>query len=92
MDSNDKTMFATLMEEEAVVASADDEEHLMMLLCLMALYARDGVKPWRGGLVPGRRKTKTRQRLEGYCILYADYFVDDLLHGDVVIQHRFRMI
>ena len=29
--------------------------------------------------------------MEGYCLLYADYFADDPLHGDVVFQHRFRM-
>jgi hypothetical protein len=44
MDSDDETMFAALMEEEAEIAVADDE-HLMMLSCLMALYARNDVKP-----------------------------------------------
>jgi hypothetical protein len=40
------------MEEKA-----DDEEYLMMLSCLMALYARDGAKPQRGGLMLGRCKS-----------------------------------
>jgi hypothetical protein len=31
------------------------------------------------------------KRLEGYCILYADYFTDDPLHGKVVFRHCFRM-
>ncbi|XP_003559562.1 uncharacterized protein LOC100822590 [Brachypodium distachyon] len=29
--------------------------------------------------------------MEGYCMLYADYFADDQLHNDVIFQHRFRM-
>jgi hypothetical protein len=44
MDSDDEIMFAALMEEEAEIAAAENE-HLMMLLCLMALYARNDVKP-----------------------------------------------
>jgi hypothetical protein len=91
MDSDDETMFATLMEDEAEIAIGDDEEHLMMLSHLMALYARSGVKPHRGGSAPGRRKSKPRQRLEGYYILYTDYFADDPLHGEVVFRRRFRM-
>jgi hypothetical protein len=91
MDSDDETMFAALMEEEAEIAVADDEEHLMMMSCLMALYARTDAKPRRRGSAPGRRKSKPRQRLEGYCILYADYFADDPLHGDVVSRRRFWM-
>jgi hypothetical protein len=77
-------MFTTLMEEEAEIAVGDDDEHLMMMSCLMALYARSDEKPRRGGSAPGRRKSKPRQRLEGYCILYADYFTDDPLHNEVV--------
>jgi hypothetical protein len=91
MDSDDETMFSALTEEEAEITTADDEEHLMMLSCLMALYARNDAKPRRGGLAPGRRKNKPRQRLEGYCILYADYFADDPLHGEVVFRRHFRM-
>jgi hypothetical protein len=91
MDSDDETMFAALMEEEAEIAVAGDEEHLMMMSCLMALYARSDAKPRRGGSAPGRCKSKPWQRLEGYCILYADYFADDSLHGEVVFRRRFRM-
>jgi hypothetical protein len=91
MDSNDETMSTALMEEEAEISIADNEEHLMMLSCLMALYARTDAKTRRGGLTPGRRKSKPRQRLEGYCILYADYFADDPLHGVVVFRRCFRM-
>jgi hypothetical protein len=29
--------------------------------------------------------------MEGYCILYADYFADSPLQGDAVFRHRFRM-
>jgi hypothetical protein len=74
MDSNDKTMFAALMEEEAKITVSDDDEHLMMLSCLMALYTHSDAKPRHGGSAPGRRKSKPQQRLEGYCILYAGYF------------------
>jgi hypothetical protein len=91
MDSDDETMFAALMEEEAEIAVTDDEEHLMMMSCLMALYARTDAKPRRGGSAPGRRKSKPRQRLEGYCIFYADYFADDPLHDEVVSRRRFWM-
>jgi hypothetical protein len=28
--------------------------------------------------------------MEGYCLLYDDYFTDDPLH-DVISRHRFRM-
>ncbi|XP_010233156.1 uncharacterized protein LOC100845782 [Brachypodium distachyon] len=29
--------------------------------------------------------------MEGYCMLYADYFADDPLHNDVIFRRRFRM-
>jgi hypothetical protein len=29
--------------------------------------------------------------MEGYCILYADYFTDNLLHGEAIFRRRFRM-
>ena len=77
MDSDGEEMLAALMEEEAdAAADDDDEEHLLMLACLAGLYDANA-QPKRGGSAPGRRKSKTRQRAEGYCILYSDYFVDD---------------
>ena len=69
-----------MMEEEADADAADDEEHLLMVVCLAGLYAADA-QPKRGGSSPGRQKSKQRQRAEGYCILYADYFADDPLHA-----------
>jgi hypothetical protein len=80
MDSDDEMMSIALMEEEAAIASVVDDEHLIMLSCLMAMYAHDGAKPRRGGSVPGCRKSKSRQRMEGYCILY----INDPLQGEVV--------
>jgi hypothetical protein len=77
MDSDDEIMFATQMEEEAEISVADDEEHLMTMSFLMELCAHTDTKPRRGGLVLGLRKSKSRQRLEGCCILYADYFADE---------------
>jgi hypothetical protein len=91
MDFDDETMFTAMMEEEVKIAVADDKEHLMMLSCLMALYARTDTKPHRRGSALGHRKSKQRQRLEGYCILYADYFADNPLHGEVVFWHHFWM-
>jgi hypothetical protein len=29
--------------------------------------------------------------MEGYCILYADYFADNPLHGEAVFRRHFRM-
>jgi hypothetical protein len=29
--------------------------------------------------------------MDGYCILYTDYFAHDPLHGEVVFRRRFRM-
>jgi hypothetical protein len=89
MDSDNETMFTALMEDEAEIAVVDKEEHLMMLSGLMALYQRTDAKLRHRGSAPGRRKSKPRQRLEGYCILYVDYFADDPLHSEVVFQRRF---
>jgi hypothetical protein len=91
MDSDDEEeqMFAELFEEE-MAAAAQDEEHMLILACLSGLYAETAIGR-RGGSAPGRRKCKPRQRMEGYCILYADYFADNPLHGEVVFRRRFRM-
>jgi hypothetical protein len=29
--------------------------------------------------------------MEGYYMLYADYFIDDLLHGEVPFHRRLRI-
>jgi hypothetical protein len=82
-----------------MVAAAQDEEHMLILACLTGLYAEAAIGR-RGGSAPGRKKCKPRQRMEGYCILYADYFVDNpllvllncmhqLLQDDVV-EHIWR--
>jgi hypothetical protein len=91
MDSDDEEdqMFAEIIEEE-MAAAAQDEEHMLILACLSDLYAEMAIGHC-GGSAPGRRKCKPRQRMEGYCILYADYFVDNPLHGEAVFRRRFRM-
>jgi hypothetical protein len=91
MDSNDKEeqMFAELFEEE-MAAAAQDEEHMLILACLLGLYAETAIGR-RGGLAPGRQKRKPRQRMEGYCILYADYFADNPLHSEAGFRRCFRM-
>jgi hypothetical protein len=90
MDSDDEEdqMFAEIFEEMA--AAAQDEEHMLILACLSGLYAETAIGR-RGGSAPGRRKCKPRQRMEGYCILYADYFADNPLHGEAVFRRHFRM-
>ncbi|XP_040249732.1 uncharacterized protein [Aegilops tauschii subsp. strangulata] len=62
----------------------------MILAALVGLFANN-VKSRRGGSAPGRRKSKQRHRLEGYCLLYTDYFADAPLHGEKVFQYRYRM-
>ncbi|XP_045088899.1 uncharacterized protein [Aegilops tauschii subsp. strangulata] len=52
-----------------------------MVLALAGLLASNE-KPRRGDSVPGRLKAKNRHPLEGYCMLYSDYFADTPLHGD----------
>jgi hypothetical protein len=85
MDSDDeeKQMFAELFEEE-MAAAAQDEEHMLILACLSDLYTEKAIGH-RGGSAPGRRKCKPRQRMEGYCILYAHYFTDSSLHGEAFL-------
>ena len=36
-------------------------------------------------------KAKNRHRLEGYCMLYSDYFADAPLHGNKTFRRRHRM-
>jgi hypothetical protein len=92
MDSNDEEVMAAMMDEEIAAINATatgDDEHLSILVALLTMILEED-KPGRGGSAPGRRKSKPRQRMEGYCILYADYFADDPVHGDVTFRRRFR--
>jgi hypothetical protein len=91
MDSDDEEeqMFTEMFEEE-MAAAAQDEEHMLILACMSGLYAEAAIGR-RGGSAPGHKKCKPRQRMKGYCILYADYFADNPLHGETVFRHRFRM-
>jgi hypothetical protein len=86
MDSEDEEeqMFAEMFEE-GMAAAAQDEEHMLILACLSGLYAEATIGR-RGGSAPGHKKCKLRQRMEGYCILYADYFADNPLHGEAVFR------
>ena len=88
MDSDDEDLLAELLDEEAQ-ADIDDEEHLLVLACLAGLL--DKAKPRRGGSKPGRRKSKPRQRYEGYCILYSDYFAEHPTQDEAVFRRRFRI-
>ncbi|EMS60365.1 Cytochrome P450 89A2 [Triticum urartu] len=89
MDSDDEKVLTALLEEEADAAT-QDEEHLMVPTALGGLLAGDA-KPRRGGSAPGRRKAKNRHQVEGYCMLYSDYFADAPLHGDKVFRRHYRM-
>ena len=89
MDSDDEEVLAALLEEEAE-ADVQEEEHLMVLVALAQLLASNE-KPRRGGSAPGRMKAMNRHRLEGYCMLYSNYFADAPLHDDKVFRHRYQM-
>jgi hypothetical protein len=89
MDSDDEEMFATLMYEEAD-ASGYDDDHLMIISCLFGLYARE-CKAVSWGYESGALKSKSMHRLEGYCMLYTDYFTDDPLHCEMLFQRHFKM-
>ena len=80
----------TLLEEEAE-ADVQEEEHLMVLTALAGLLVNE--KPRRGGSAPGRLKAKNRHHLEleGYCMLYSDYFADAPLHGKKTFRRHFQM-
>ena len=62
----------------------------MVLAALVGLLARNE-KPRRGGSALGRQKAQNWHLLEGYCMLYSDYFADAPLHGDKVFRRRYRM-
>ncbi|KAK1681544.1 hypothetical protein QYE76_042392 [Lolium multiflorum] len=81
MDSDDdvEQMFPEIFEEE-MAAAVQDEEHMLILACLCGLYAEKAIGR-HGGSAPGRQKCKPRQRMEGYYMLYTDYFADSPLHG-----------
>ena len=74
MDSDEEEVLAELFDEEDQ-AAIDEEEHLVVLACLAGLLANDGSR--HVGSTRGRRKSKPRQRYEGYRILYSDYFAND---------------
>ncbi|KAK1693188.1 hypothetical protein QYE76_009885 [Lolium multiflorum] len=80
-DEEEEQMFVELMQEE-MAAAAQDDEHMMILGCLASMYAGLATSRHCGSAL-GRRKCKPRQRMEGYCMLYADYFADNPLHGNV---------
>ena len=89
MDSDEEEELAALLEEEAA-ADVQEEEHLMVLAALAQLLASNE-KPRRGGSAPRRVKAKNRHRLQGYCMLYSDYFADAPLHGERTFRRRYRM-
>ena len=89
MDSEDEEALAALLDEEAEVG-VQEQEHLVVLAALAGLLA-GSEKPRRGGSALGRVKVKSRHRLEGYCMLYSDYFADAPLHGEKTFRRRYWM-
>ena len=61
-----------------------------MVLAALAGLLASSEKPQRGGSASGRVKAKNRHRLEGYCMLYSDYFADAPLHGEKIFRRRYR--
>ena len=62
-----------------------------MVLAALAGMLASSEKPREGGSAPGRVKAKNRHRLEGYCMLYSDYFADAPLVGEKTFRRRYRM-
>ena len=62
-----------------------------MVLATLASLLASNEKPRRGGSAPGWVKAKNRHRLEGYCMLYSDYFAAAPLHGEKTFWRRYRM-
>ena len=89
MDSIDEEALTALLDEEAEV-DVQEQEHLMVLAALAGLLA-SSEKPWRGGSALRRVKAKNQHHLEGYCMLYVDYFADAPLHGEKTFWRRYRM-
>jgi hypothetical protein len=87
---DDEQASAELMEYEADADAAEDEEYMQILTFLAGMCARNE-KSRHGGSARGHRKWKPSQRMEGYCMLYADYFADDPFHDATVFRHHFRM-
>jgi hypothetical protein len=76
MDLDDEEAMAALMHKEIDVATAardvvGNEEHLSIIVSLLAMFAEED-KTIIGGSTPGLLKIKSRQMMEGYCMLYAD--------------------
>ena len=92
MDNDDELMATLLMEEEADI-EAEEEENMAILACLLQLQAEEAVnaEPKRGDSKPGRMKTKSRQRMEGHCMLYNDYFADVPAFTPKDFRRRFWM-
>ena len=73
----------------------DDEiwEHLSIIASLQNMLDAEAEKwkrPRRGGSRLGRKKSKSRQRMEGHTMLHNDYFADDATRTNN-FWRRYRM-
>jgi hypothetical protein len=71
-------MIQQIMEDKAA-CNDDVREHLAIIACLKKMLDNAAEKkkkkgPIHGGSNPGRKKSKSRQRLEGHTMLYNGYF------------------
>ena len=78
MDNDDEMAMHLIMQEEDDI-NAEGDESITILACLAKMQIEEdtNANPKRGGLKFGRRKSKLRMRVEGHCMLYGDYFVED---------------
>ena len=90
MDRDDELMIQLKEEENN---NADEDEHLAIIVCLLQQQPNEATnaEPIRGGSSDGRRKTKPRKRMEGHCILYADYFTEVRTFTAKDFRRRFWM-
>ena len=90
MDSDDEMAMHLIMQEDDI--DAEEEESIAILACLAMQIKEDtNANPKRGGSEFGRRKRKLRMRVEGHCMLYGDYFIEDPRFDEKDFRRRFRM-
>ena len=92
MDSDDEMAMHLIMQEEDD-NDTEEEESIAILACLAKMQIEEdtNANPKRGGSKFGRRKGKLRMRVEGHCMLYGNYFSEDLRFDEKDFRRRFWM-
>ncbi|XP_062200020.1 uncharacterized protein LOC133902445 [Phragmites australis] len=70
--------------------SSDEEDELLVLIAIEEEEAGGARRSRQRGSMPGHAVID-RQHREGAARLYADYFADNPVYGDVLFRRRFRM-